>query len=166
MDIVGLLGGIRATVFAGLFVLAGLFAGWQTLALDTVRKGYDNHLLADKAATAEAERIARATESAWTAAVFRNVYDREHLRIKREATTAATIACLRDGTCQLHKRFTCPRVAQSPGSTPDSGEEAGLRPEDAEFLIRFADESDVVTDELNSCKALNAEIKRVWDQYK
>jgi hypothetical protein len=102
---------------------------------------------------AEAEKVRLATEQAWNKAVWDLAYAAELKRAEREQETERTIADLRSGTVRLRDRFTCPAAKASGAAAKPVPEESGLRIEDAEFLVRFADEADAIADERNQCIA-------------
>lgn len=105
-------------------------------------------------AEAKAEKVRQTTEDGWRRAHWDLAYAAEEKRIAREQATEDTIACLRDGSCRMRDRFTCPKVPSAPGigSEPDA-EESGLLVSDAEFLVQFAAEADTIADERNQCIA-------------
>lgn len=80
-----------------------------------------------------------------------------------KATTDSTLAGLHDGTLRVREQLTCPpappatKANTSPSVAVDSGG-GGLRGKDAEFLVRFADQSDTIARDFNYCKA---ELRRV-----
>lgn len=156
--IVTLLGGIRATVFASLLMLTLGLLWWQTSAKGRAETALDAHLAADTKAELRAQAVARATEQAWAKAHYDLAYGLETKRIAREHETDRTIAGLRDGTVRLRERFTCPRVpAASPAAgSGDDPARYGLRPADAEFLVRLADKADGVAEQLSTCQAVIA----------
>lgn len=158
-----LIGGVRAAVFACLLLVASAFLIWQTVALNRTQAAFDAHLLADKAATATAQEVARATEQAWSEAHYNAVYTLEKQRIKREAKTNSTIAGLRAGTLRVRNRFTCQAVpgAAAPTTGGDDAQGSGLRPEDAEFLVRESDRADDYTEQLAACQAVVTSYRKV-----
>jgi hypothetical protein len=106
-------------------------------------------------AKAEAEEVRRAVENAWGVALYKLAYSAEEQRIERERETESTIADLRSGAIRLRYRFTCPKLPRdpAPAGQPEPADTYGLRTEDAEFLVRFADERDQIADERNQCIA-------------
>lgn len=85
--------------------------------------------------------------------------DNKHIAEKEKAREEyeRTIADLRDGTLQLRKRFTCPKVpSSSPGiAGVDNAEEGtGLSREDAEFLISESERADEVARQLQAAQDL------------
>lgn len=68
----------------------------------------------------------------------------------------ATIACLRNGTCRVRDRFTCPKPTTGKATDPgvsDGAEASGLRIEDAEFLVSESERADANTRQLTQCQA-------------
>lgn len=110
----------------------------------------------------KAEEVRRAVENAWGVALYNLAYSAEEQRIERERETEATIADLRSGALRLRNRFTCPGVPRDPATTgqPESASAYGLRAEDAEFLVRFADKRDQIADERNQCIASYNALRR------
>lgn len=105
-------------------------------------------------ATAKAEQVRRATEDAWQLAHWQFAYAAEEKRAEREKVAAATEACLRDGTCRVRDKFSCPKVPRDPAAPAElAGEESGFRAEDALVPIGIADEADQIADERNQCIA-------------
>jgi hypothetical protein len=105
-------------------------------------------------AEAKAEKVRQATEDGWRRAHWDLAYAAEEKRIAREQATEDTIACLRDGSCRMRDRFTCPKVPSATGIGPEpDAEESGLLVSDAEFLVQFAAEADTIADERNQCIA-------------
>lgn len=129
----------------------GLFgAGWWVGRDGAQDKAREAALLAE----AKAEKVRQATEDGWRRAHWDLAYAAEEKRIAREQATEDTIACLRDGSCRVRDRFTCPKVPSTPGTGPEpDAEESGLLVSDAEFLVQFADEADTIADERNQCIA-------------
>lgn len=145
-------------VVVALALLAGaFFAGVHVE--HTARVAEVNGLKADQAkaladanaARANAEQAARDTEAkrvADMAALDAN-YQKELSDAK--AVSDATIADLSSGNVRLRQRFTCstgsgsvPSTAKAGTSTSsaDAASSGGLRPADAEFLVRLADRAD------------------------
>ncbi|WP_421793542.1 lysis system i-spanin subunit Rz [Hydrocarboniphaga effusa] len=90
--------------------------------------------------------------------------DSRHQQEFADAQTAAdrTVADLRNGTVRLRKQLaaaSCPAGLQFAGPSPGVNEEApGLRPEDAGFLVRLADECDA---DLRAAQAVIDEDRRL-----
>lgn len=95
------------------------------------------------------------------------ILDQEHTEALENARnqTERDIDSVRTGTISVRDRFTCPagsdRAADSgtgnAGPAPgirDAAQTGGLRPEDAAFLIRLADEADAVVRQLSACQAI------------
>jgi len=155
MTILAIIGGIWRRIPWQLWVAAGLLAGvwwfgqWRYDAGQADVQGKWNK------AVAEGRRVNQATEDGWRNAHYELAYKAEERRIARNAETELTIACLRDGTCRVRDRFTCPKLPRNTATAGQSESEVeyGLGPEDAEFLVRFADERDQIADERNQCIA-------------
>ena len=126
---------------------AGAYVGWD--------KRGDKEAKKALAAKDKAEEIRRAVENAWGVALYKLAYSAEEQRIERERETESTIADLRNGAIRLRDRFTCPKLPRdsAPAGQPEPADTYGLRQEDAEFLVRFADERDQIADERNQCIA-------------
>ena len=137
---------IYLSVTAGVF-LAGAYVGWD--------KRGDKAAKESLAAKNKAEEVRRAVENAWGVALYRLAYSAEEQRIERERETESTIADLRNGAIRLRDRFRCPSLPRdpAPAGQPEPAETGGLRIEDAEFLVRLADEADQIADERNQCIA-------------
>lgn len=136
---------IYLSVAAGLF-LSGVYVGWD--------KHSDKAAKESLAAEYKAEQVRQATEDGWRRAHWDLAYEAEEKRAEREKQTAATIACLRDGSCRMRDRFTCPKVPSTTGTGPEpDSEESGLLVSDAQFLVQFAAEADTIADERNQCIA-------------
>lgn len=90
--------------------------------------------------------------------------DSRHQQEFADAQTAAdrTAAYLRNGTLRLRKQLAstgCPAGLQFAGPSPGEHEEApGLRPADAGFLVRLADECDA---DLRAAQAVIEEDRRL-----
>lgn len=140
-------------LLVALCLLAAAAAGWQTVALRHARVAHAAHLADDARAIQRQQAIAQAVTDTWRDAVYGIAFDAETRRLQREADTERTIAGIRSGTVRLRDRFTCPAAvpdaAAGPGGADDAAQR-GLRPADAEFLVRFADQCDAVVDERNA----------------
>lgn len=155
MNVVALLGGVRASIFAGLAVLALLFGGVQTARLAYTDHKLEVQTLALKANAADfAEwKLKAEREKAEAVAGIAKKYLEDRQRDK--ATSDRIIAGLRNDTLQLRKRFTCEAPRHGGATSPDSsgaGAEGtgGLTKDDAEFLIRFAEDSDRKSRKINA----------------
>lgn len=107
-------------------------------------------------AAAKAAVIAKAREDAVIGVAYDVAFTAETSRIQREAETNRTIACLRDGSCRLRDRFTCPRLP-GPAEATAGGDDAatfGLQVEDGIFLVREASRADAIADQLGQCQAV------------
>lgn len=137
---------IYLSVAAGIFC-TGFWQGCQWKGDEEANKAL--------AAKYKAEQVRRATEDAWQLAHWKLAYAAEEQRIAREQETEDTIAGLRDGSLRVRERFVCPKVPRdpAPAGQPEPADTYGLRAEDAEFLVRFADERDQIADERNQCIA-------------
>jgi len=94
---------------------------------------------------AEAEAAAVSTEQAWRDKLTQ--LDSKHHKelTDAQAKADAVITGLRADSIRLRKRFTCPVQASASAATAsldDAADEAGLRREDAEFLIRESRRAD------------------------
>lgn len=107
-------------------------------------------------ADAKAAVIARAREDALNGVIWDTNYAATETRRFRELQTARTIACLRDGSCRMRDRFTCPRLPGAAQAAPGNDDSAafGLQVEDGEFLVREASRADGVADQLRQCQAV------------
>lgn len=155
MNLVALLGGVRATAFAGLALLALLFGGVQTARLNSAHHQLEVQALAlEVSAKKFAEwKLQQEAEKAAAIAAIDKKHREEQARVKSESDR--TIAGLRNGNLQLRKRFSCPSQGESGSPSPTlggtHGEGAGgLTKEDAELLVREAADSDRKSIKINS----------------
>ncbi|WP_156087754.1 hypothetical protein [Lysobacter sp. Root667] len=151
---IDLLGGVRATVFAGLALLLLVLAGVQSWRLDSAQdtnKAAKAQAQADLLAATEA---ARKREGDWAAAVYDITFDLVSKGLARERETAAAVADLRRGALVVRPRLTCrvPDAAQAVAGV-HGAEAGGLSVEDAEFLLRVGADADGVADQLAACQA-------------
>lgn len=104
----------------------------------------------------KAASIAQAKEDALNKVIWETSYAAAETRKHRELQTARTIACLRDGTCRMRDRFTCPRLPGAPRAPAGSDDAAafGLQSQDGEFLVRESSRADGVADQLRQCQAV------------
>lgn len=168
MNVITLLGGIRGTIFAGLALLALLFVGVQTARLASAHNDLDTQKLALVVSAqrfAEWKLKAEAEKAAAIAAIDKQ-HREEQARVKDQANR--TIAELRSGNLQLRKRFTCPSQGQSNSPDPsvsrtDGEGEGGLTEQDAEFLVRQAEESDRKSVKINALIDVVEEMLRKQD---
>lgn len=147
MNIVTMLGGVRASLFAALALLALGFGGVQT-----ARLAHSQHALEVQTLALEVNakdfaewKLQKEAEKAAAIAALDKKHREEQKHVQDEADR--TIASLRDGNLQLRKRFSCPSKEQPSSTDPtvsgaDGEGEGGLTQQDAEFLIRQAEDSD------------------------
>lgn len=155
MNLAAALGGVRASLFAGLAVVALVFGGVQTFRLNAAHHSLEVQKLAlVKSAKDFAEwKLKAEKEKAEAVASIDKQHREEQARAKYQADR--TIAELRDGTRKLRNRLTCPAQGKSDSDAPPiggvDGEGArGLTEEDAEFLVREAADSDRKSIKINS----------------
>lgn len=150
--IVKMLGGVRATVFAGLLLLAGGFGAVQSFRLDHAQ---------DKIASMEQQALKdalkytidlREVERAHVAAIAEidNKYAHEAENAEKVADKLRND--VRTGALRLRDKFSCP----IPGSGANPSASAGggtegtvLSGEDQEFLVRIGLEADAAVRERN-----------------
>lgn len=150
LPLIELLGGVRASIFAGLLALVMVFSTVQTLRLHFSQVAV-TELQEDAAQLVLENKAAIATRDAeWAQYTnkLRGDYARENeLAIQKRD---AIIADLRSGNLRLRDKFRCPTVSTPAGSSGGSNdsETAGLQNEDAEFLVREADRADAVVRQL------------------
>lgn len=92
--------------------------------------------------------------------------DAQYTKEKTDAKnkSEAAIAAVRSGAIRVREQFTCAPNAGSPsgaGNAPststsvgDGIKGGGLRAEDAELVLRIADEADTVVRQLSACQAI------------
>jgi len=163
--LIAALGGVRASVFAALAVLAwsvAVFVSFQNIAQRASHAEYRAEVAKDKenAATALADAIADVREK--DAGAQRQVAELD-ARYQQEiedakANADRTIAALRDGTLVLRKRLAATGCSSRPENTaPSSGsndqEGSGLREEDVRFLVLESQRADQHTRQLTACQA-------------
>lgn len=119
-------------------------------------RGADSEKAKQAKADAKAAVIAQAREDALHGVIWDTNYAATETRRFRELQTARTIACLRDGTCRMRDRFSCPRVpgAAQAATGNDDAAAFGLQIEDGEFLVRESSRADGVADQLRQCQAV------------
>jgi len=165
--VIALLGGVRATVFAALALLALSVAGVQSYRLNTAQKAMA--ILAAKWAQADTERAHALTQSALDA------LDAEHTRAKAvnaaatayeqgkqdgQAADAALRDAVDDGRLVLRDKFRCPAAAagvSDPPARAGVGNGAGaaiFSAADQQFLVRIGNEADDIARRLNACQAV------------
>lgn len=140
------LGGVRATIFASLFLISSIAFGWSHL----THKAYKASVAV---AEAKAQRVARAKEEGWRKGIDSAVRELIKKRNLREKELENDIAELRGRkpTLVVRDRLTCPSQAShdSPGAGGDG--ERGLSTDDAEFLLRVGARANAVRDKYNTC---------------
>lgn len=154
MALISLLGGIRATVFAALFLLASLWAGWQTMALDRVQGGYDAHLAADAAAALTASEDARMQEQASAGRVATIGDKLEEDRTHAETVPATVAADLRNGNLKLRKQWAACEtslLSSAAASAVERDALAASRDEAVGRIVRIGRDAD---DQLRACQAV------------
>lgn len=164
--LIGLLGGVRAAAWAAGALALAICCGVLAIALSSARadlvaaKLELAELRADIAEqAAEFERKAREQEQQYVEDF--KLYAEEFRVGRRDANAQIDrlLGGLRDGTERLRGRFQCPPAAGVPQAAAGTGggggaEGAGLRREDAEFLVREAGRADDVVRQLTACQAL------------
>lgn len=150
MSLIALLGGIRATVFAGIALLALLLAGVQTWRLDSAQDALaDMALQAAKdqaaiaAAQVEASESARLDEQNMARAANAAAAAYEQGKADAEQAAADVVAGLRAGNLRLRDQWQGCKAGgvSSPSGTarePDAA--ADSRAESAGRIVRAADE--------------------------
>lgn len=113
------------------------------------------HALQDSKDREAAQAAARKTERAHAQALAALAATHAKEQADAAVKTERTVADLRAGTLRLRRELAARPVdlpgTDTSGSTGTSG--PGLRPEDAEFLVREADRADGVVRDLNACNA-------------
>lgn len=143
--IIALLGGVRATIFAGLMLL---FLG-TSVYLNYKHKLY----VADvETKTAVAQEKAREKEKDWIDAVYKIAYELTEKRLAREKALKDDFAAIDRGDNKLRPRFACvPNTSKAqPGN--DGAGEAGIQKADEKFLISESDHADRIVDKLTACQ--------------
>ncbi len=168
MDIISLLGGIRATVFATVAALLLIFSGYQTYRVYEYKENEQQVAVAVQAARAKAEAEARATESALQR-------DKSHIqstafseRVNAQAIQDRLLADLATGQRKLREKFTCPIPASATAGAErgvEAGTQAGLSTADAEFLVRFAGDADKAVIERNEAVQMYEAAKKRLEEY-
>ena len=141
---VKVLGGVRATIFACLFLLASIAFGYSHYT-------HKVYVAATQVAKAHADKIARAKEEGWRQGIHESVRKLIKQGEAREKVLETDIAALRarKPTLVVRDRFHCPTP---PDSTGTGGEgDRGLLSDDAEFLLRVGARANKVRDERNTC---------------
>lgn len=150
MSLIALLGGIRATVFAGIALLALLLAGVQTWRLDSAQGALADMALQvakDQAALAaaqvEASESARMDEQNMARAANAAAAAYEQGKADAEQAAADVVAGLRAGNLRLRDQWQGCKARGVPGvagtaSEPDAAGDG--RAESAGRIVRAADE--------------------------
>ncbi|WP_396190009.1 lysis system i-spanin subunit Rz [Flavobacterium sp.] len=149
--LVKLLGGVRATVFAAVALLALVLVGVQTWRLSVARGALD--LVATEAVVAK--RLKTELEGRARAEIFDIRNQLAEATNEAELERNRLLAQLRSGERRLRERFTC-RAAGTPAGAEGSADapQGGLSPADGEFLVRFAADADSVVRQLTACQAI------------
>lgn len=154
--LISALGGVRATIFACLFLIASIAFGVSHLQF----KAYKTATIATQA---KAERVARATEEGWRKGIDTAVRELIKKRKARETELEGTINNLRKHKPSLvvRKRLTCPAASPADPSGIGGSGERGFSTDDAEFLLRVGARANKVRDERNACLAILKEERQV-----
>ena len=145
MWIVSLLGGWRASVFAGLLVLALGALGTQTLRLASAQTALADSQRKVAEATAAAEATARRTEQQLADAAAKAADEYERGKADAQATADRVVSYLRAGNLRLRREWgQCETGrlsdAVAGAAEPDAG--AALRAERASRIVRAAAQCD------------------------
>ena len=146
-------------ILALVLITAALRWHWIGVGADGVQARWDAQEAVYAQQRAAATIAARNTEARHRAE-YKAIADRFLAeQDKADVEHKAVIASLRAGTLRVRDRFRCPAgVSQAPagaGSADDPGP-GGLQREDAEFLVRIADEADAIARKLNALQAVRA----------
>lgn len=139
--IVTLLGGVRATVFAGLFLAAALFAGTQSLRLDHAKADLLARRAEADAVLATAVQNAREKESAIAAAAADAAALYEKGKTDAKASTDALFANLLVSNVRMRRTWQCPATTGVPAVAAPAGEPdaaAADRAASASAIVRAA----------------------------
>lgn len=164
IKLVAMLGGIRATVFAAVAVLALIGSGVQTVRLDRAQDKIVEMQLAQSEANEKHQRELREKEAAMAKALHEAAA--KSLQEQEDAKENHDRAIERVRAGQLRDRFTCPRGPSDTG-TPSgaAGEERrGLLEEDAEFLISEAHRADLIAIERNELIDIVTELRKILNE--
>ena len=147
---VKLLGGVRATAFAAVALVALAGLGLQSARLSSAKtelEARDAQIVALNAAAAEAKRRAESE-----VADVRAEYARSEADAKAELDRlVGELGRER----RLRQRFRCPAPEAGTAGAPegsDAAPQGGLLDADAEFLVRFAADADGVVRQLTACQ--------------
>lgn len=150
--LIGLLGGVRATVFAALAAAALSWGGWQWVAKNSAQKALNEERVAQIKEDARTIEQMAALYTEKVDAVAKATKDAEAIRNAQKADYERTIRNLRNGAVVVRDRFSCPsRPTESPSDpgAPSGASEGGLRGEDVEFLLSEAKRADELTTDYN-----------------
>lgn len=163
-QLVSILGGVRATVFASVAVLALALCGVQSYRLDMAKKKVTDIELAQSKANEAHQRELRAKEAAMAKALQDAANKSLQEQKDAKATADKLLADVAAGG--MRERFSCPRVPPSPGAPPrvDGEERRGLLEEDARFLISEAHRADQVTIERNELVEIVKELRKILNE--
>jgi len=156
--LVKLLGGVRASVFAAVALVALAAAGiqsWRLSGAEAELVALDQRAKAEAAVAAENLRLKTAEIKALQAK-FKEIED------EAQAERDRLLADLADGRRRLRERFQCP-AAPAPAGAAGGGDGAGqggLLAADGEFLVRFAAECDAVARRLTLAQDYIESIQR------
>lgn len=159
--VIAFLGGVRASIFAGLALLLLVGYGVQTARIDRMQdKARAEQLREAKAATSTLESLRR-IDAANQATQAANAKRFQNERATIEADAAKWRDAWAAGRVQVAPRFSCPaRPAGNTGAPQDPGT-YGLTTEDAVFLDRFASERDIIASERNEAVTGWVECRRI-----
>lgn len=126
--LISALGGIRATVFAG---LAATLLAWslvQTHRVDVAQRALAQHQAEDASASAAAQAKARLTERSLTQAAAEAAAQYEQGKSDAQAAADRVVADLRTEQLRLRARWKCPAAERMPAvaagaSQPDAAAE-------------------------------------------
>ncbi len=169
IQVIKLLGGVRATVFAGLLLVAGAFAAIQSVRLNHAQDeiaDMETAVLESEVAHQQALRKAE-RDSAEAIAALDQKYQKE--RDEAKSTTDRLLADVRSGALKLRDKFSCPIRVPGVGSAPgtSAGEEGAiLSAEDQEFLVRIGEEADDAIRERNEAVRIAEEDRRILKDMK
>lgn len=161
--VVTALGGVRATTFFSLFLIASVWSATQTIRLQSCqREALVGQLALEVSARKHAEWMLG--EERRTSAAIAAI-DKKH-RERRDASDEnyqLTIADLRANNLKLRQRFTCtqdPSAATSASGVSDGQTQGGLLRTDEEFLISESRRADKITEQLDEAQDIIEEYLR------
>lgn len=162
--IMQLLGGVRATIFAGIAALALTFSGVQSVRLDHAQDKVAEMRLAQSKANEKHQRELREKETQMAEALrqakLKSIQEQKDAKENHDRALAA----VRAG--KLRNRFSCPRPPDDSGAPSGaSGEERrGLLEEDAAFLISEAHRADLIAIERNELIDIVVELRKLLNE--